>query len=102
VPAKRFNLPPAGTAVTLGIRPEDIVPEGHGTRPKVGADFEAKVNFAEMLGNESLLFAHLGDTEIVSRMQHPRAVGADETIRFRVDGSRVHVFDKETQNSVLK
>ena len=33
VPADRFDLPAAGTPVTLGIRPEDIVPEGHGTRP---------------------------------------------------------------------
>jgi multiple sugar transport system ATP-binding protein len=98
----RFNLPAPGTAVTLGIRPEDIVPEGHGTRPELGADFSAPVNFAEMLGNESLLFADLGGTEIVARMQHPRAIEPDQPIRFRIDGTRVHVFSKETQDSLLR
>ncbi|WDR06865.1 sn-glycerol-3-phosphate ABC transporter ATP-binding protein UgpC [Devosia rhodophyticola] len=102
VPPDRFDLPPEGTPVVLGVRPEDIVPEGHGSRPTLGADFAAKVNFAEMLGNESLLFAHLGDTEIVARMQHPRAVDPDETLNFRIDGSRVHVFDKQTQDTVLR
>ena len=76
--------------MTLGIRPEDIVPEGHGTRPELGADFSAPVSFAEMLGNESLLFADLGDTEIVARMQHPRALEPNQTVRFRIDGTRVH------------
>jgi multiple sugar transport system ATP-binding protein len=98
----RFDLPPAGTPVTLGIRPENVVPEGHGTRPELGVDFEAAVGFAEMLGNESLLFATLGTTEIVSRMQHPRLVEPNEVLRFRIDGHRVHVFDKATQNSVRR
>jgi ABC-type sugar transport system ATPase subunit len=99
---ERFDLPAPGTAVTLGIRPEDIVPEGHGTRPELGADFTAPVNFAEMLGNESLLFADLGGTEIVARMQHPRPIEPDQPIRFRIDGTRVHVFDKNSQVSLLK
>ena len=98
----RFDLPAPGTPVTLGIRPENIVPEGHGTRPELGADFTAPVNFAEMLGNESLLFADFGGTEVVARMQHPKAIEPDQQIRFRIDGTRVHLFDKESQNSLLK
>ncbi|MDB5531024.1 MAG: Sugar transporter ATP-binding protein [Devosia sp.] len=102
VPAERFDLPAPGTPVTLGIRPEDIVPEGHGTRPDLGADFTATVNFAEMLGNESLLFADLGGTEVVARMQQPRPIEPDQKIGFRIDGRRVHVFDKNSQVSLLR
>ena len=102
VDPNRFDLPPAGTPVVLGIRPEDVVPEGHGMRPTLGADFEAPVSFAEMLGNESLLFATLGQSEIVSRMQRPRPIEPNEIVRFRIDGARVHVFDKETRNSILR
>ncbi len=98
----RFDLPAPGTEVVLGIRPEDIVPEGHGTRPELGAEFTAPVNFAEMLGNESLLFADFGGTEVVARMQHPRAIEPGQPIRFRIDGTRVHVFNKETQDSLLR
>jgi multiple sugar transport system ATP-binding protein len=102
VPSGRFDLPPEGTAVTLGVRPEDIVPEGHGLRPQMGADLDARVSFAELLGNESLLFTELNGSEIVARMQHPRPVEPDEIVKFRIDGARVHVFDKQTQNSVLR
>ena len=98
----RFDLPAPGAPVVLGVRPEDIVPEGHGVRPELGADFEAPVGFAEMLGNESLLFASLGGSEIVSRMQHPRLTTPDEVVRFRIDGARIHLFDKQNQNSILR
>jgi len=102
IEAQKFDLPAPGTAVVLGIRPEDVVPEGHGTRPALGADFEGQVGFAEMLGNESLLFTELGGVELVSRMQHPRLVAPNETVRFRIDGGRAHIFDKQTQNSVRR
>jgi ABC-type sugar transport system ATPase subunit len=102
VPADRFNLPPKGTAVALGVRPEDVVPEGHGTRPNLGADFTGTVEFAEMLGDQSLLFTSLGGSEVVARMQHPRVVETGETVRFRIDGSRAHLFDAQTQNSLLR
>jgi ABC-type sugar transport system ATPase subunit len=101
VPLERFALPANGTAVTLGVRPEDVVPEGHGTRPTLGADFTGTVEFAEMLGDQSLLFTSLGGSEVVARMQHPRLVETGEAVQFRIDGSRVHLFD-ETQNSLLR
>jgi multiple sugar transport system ATP-binding protein len=87
--------------VTLGVRPEDVVPEGHGTRPVLGADFTGTVEFAEMLGDQSLLFTSLGGSEVVARMQHPRMVETGEAVKFRIDGARVHLFD-ETQNSLLR
>jgi ABC-type sugar transport system ATPase subunit len=102
IEASRFNLPAPGEAVTLGIRPEDVVPEGHGTRPERGVDFSAPVGFSEMLGNESLLFTELGGTELVARMQHPRLLAANERVNFRIDGGRAHLFDAKTQNSLLR
>ncbi len=102
VDASRFHLPEPGTAVTLGVRPEDVVPEGHGTRPAVGADFTGAVEFAEMLGDQSLLFTSLGGTELVARMQHPRAIEPGEAVRFRIDGARIHLFDGQTEDSLLR
>lgn len=102
VPPDRFDLPAAGTEVILGVRPEDVVPDGHGTRPTLGADFTGAVEFAEMLGDQSLLFTSIGGSEVVARMQHPRALEPNEAVRFRIDGSRVHVFDRATTNSLLR
>jgi len=102
VPPERFALPAPGTAVTLGVRPEDMVPEGHGTWPGLGADFTGQVEFAEMLGDQSLLFTSLAGTEVVARMQHPRALEPGEAVRFRIDAARVHVFDPQTEDSLLR
>jgi ABC-type sugar transport system ATPase subunit len=55
-----------------------------------------------MLGDQSLLFTSLGGSEVVARMQHPRALEPGEAVRFRIDGARVHLFDRQTENSLLK
>ncbi|QQA43631.1 ABC transporter ATP-binding protein [Pelagovum pacificum] len=97
-----FHLPPEGTPVTVGVRPEDIVPEGHGQRPELGTDVEGRVNFAEMLGNESLIFLDVAGTELVSRMQQPRMVSPGEAMALRINGARVHLFDHQTEDSLRK
>ena len=102
VNADAFDLPPAGSEVIVGVRPEDIVPEGHGLRPELGVDFEAPVSFAEMLGNESLLFLNQGGREVVARMQHPVIMEPDQMVCFRLDGSRVHIFDKQTETTLRR
>jgi multiple sugar transport system ATP-binding protein len=102
IDAALYDLPPPGTPVVLGIRPEDVVPEGHGTRPALGVDFDAAVGLSEMLGNESLLFTELGGTEIVARMQHPRVVPPGEVVKFRLDGARAHLFDSESKTSIRR
>jgi len=101
-PPERCGVPGAGTVVSRGGRPGVVVPEGRGPRPPLGADFTGAVEFAEMLGDQSLLFTSFGGAEVVARMQHPRALAPNEAVRFRIDGSRVHVFDRTTQNSLLR
>ncbi|NDU99372.1 ABC transporter ATP-binding protein [Pseudoroseicyclus tamaricis] len=98
----RFDLPPAGAPVTLGIRSEDIVPEGHGQRPQTGADLSGQVKFSEVLGNESLVFFDVGGVELVSRMQRPRPVREGEELSFRIDGTRIHLFDSETETTLRR
>lgn len=102
VSAADFDLPEQGQQVIVGVRPEDIVPEGHGLRPERGVDFEAPVNFAEMLGNESLLFVNQAGQELVARMQHPVSIEPDQVVRFRLDANRIHIFDKKSENSLRR
>ena len=92
----RFGRPGDGRPVTLGFRPEDIVPEGHGVRPETGMDFRATVDLTEMLGNETLLFLRHGDTDLIARMQQPRPMADMEEMSFRLNLDRVHLFDAET------
>lgn len=98
----KFDLPSKGANVTLGLRPEDIVPEGHGVYPTNGVDFEAPVPLTESLGNETLLFADSGQLKFTARMAQPRAVEEGETLKFRADATKVHLFDPESEASLLK
>jgi multiple sugar transport system ATP-binding protein len=86
--------------VTLGVRPEDIVPEGHGMVPADPHRFSAPVNLTESLGNETLLFAQFAGSEITARMQRPRPVADGEVIDFLMDRERLHLFDAETGRSL--
>jgi multiple sugar transport system ATP-binding protein len=95
LPARRFDVA-AGQVVALGVRPEDLVPEGHGLPPRNSIEISATVSLTEMLGNETLLFISFGGTELVARMQQPREVAPDELMQFRINVDRVHLFDRST------
>ncbi|MDE0591485.1 sn-glycerol-3-phosphate ABC transporter ATP-binding protein UgpC [Halocynthiibacter sp. C4] len=102
VPSDRFDLPKHGAAVTVGVRSEDILLADQSQKPEFAAEFEAPLDFVEMLGNESLLFLNYQDRVLVSRVQRPRPMEVGETDRFFIDGSRIHLFDGETERSLLR
>jgi multiple sugar transport system ATP-binding protein len=88
--------------VTLGLRPEDIVPDGHGLRPPGEVTLAATVTLSEMLGNETLLFAEAEAASFVSRMQQPRPVADGERLTFHVNAGRCHLFDQATGKTLAK
>ena len=89
-----------GQRVVAGFRPEDIVPVGHGVDPGTYVEFQSSIDFTEMLGNETLLFSSIGDHEFISRMQQPRMVDPDETLMFRLNLAKMHLFDAATGDSI--
>ncbi len=82
----------AGQPVTLGIRPEHLVPDAAGP-------FEGAVELFERLG--PLSFAHLGsrgaETTIVAQLPGDRTVSLGEMLRFGVAPDRVHLFAEDGQ-----
>ncbi|MCR9138721.1 MAG: sn-glycerol-3-phosphate ABC transporter ATP-binding protein UgpC [Alphaproteobacteria bacterium] len=102
LPSERFaDVLSAGQEITVGFRPEDIVPEQHGIEPTRSVSVTGAVEFSEMLGNETLLFFNINQTEIISRMHQPRIVESGETLNFLFNVDRIHVFDTQSGNSVL-
>ena len=100
--ARLGALPAAGERIVAGFRPEDIVPEGHGMAPRNGFAFRSRIEFTEMLGNETLLFSSIGGDEFISRMHQPRPVEPDESLAFRLNLERMHLFDAETGQSIRR
>ena len=95
-----FKTIAPGASVTVGVRPEHIVPDGHGVMPSQATSFEATVSLTEMLGNETLLFSKFDGTDFVARMQQPRPVKDEERVLFHMDASHIHLFDPETEQSL--
>jgi multiple sugar transport system ATP-binding protein len=91
-----------GRPVRVGIRPEDIVPEGHGIRPARALSLHAPVWLTEPLGNETLLVIPFGGGEAMARMYRPRPVAVGEHLRFDLDLDRVHLFDHASGESLRR
>ena len=87
---------PVGFEVTLGIRPEDVVPHGHGTPPRRSFSIEAPVLLVEPLGNETLIVLPFAGAELLARMYRPRPVAPGERMRFDLDLGRLHLFDRHS------
>jgi len=79
-----------GSTITLGVRPEHLVPDQTGA-------FIGAVELFERLG--PLSFAHLGARgqigTVVAQLPGDRSVTLGETLRFGVAPKQVHVFDGE-------
>jgi len=96
IPLPRYPLPaglPAGQALTLGIRPEDIV-----IGADAAADFRwtAGVELRESLGSETLLWSTLAGSRIAIRTGARLAARAGEAIPVGFASDRVSLFDQES------
>ncbi len=91
-----------GQKVVVGIRPDDIAPVGHGMfTGEQSETISLPVNISEPQGTETILFVTLAGKEVQSKMLSPRLVEDGETLAFQVSLDKIHVFDRQTEQSVL-
>ena len=55
----------------------------------------------EPLGNELLVYADCGGERIVANLDPHRRVEVDSTIRLKVNTETVHLFDGDTEQTLL-
>ena len=100
VPAALFEryAPHAGEAVVLGLRPEDLTDTW--TDERRGADaavpLELKVEIAEPLGSDTLVFSRIGDTEVIGRVSPIPVPDTGSTIQLHAHLDHMHLFDRQT------
>ena len=89
--------------VYVGIRAEDIQPvETNKTNDNNDDWFFSKIiDLAEPLGTETQLFFHLNGKEIISRMYNPYTVNVGDEINFKIDISKIHFFDIDTEKTLF-
>ena len=103
LPENQFDISRIdGMEVTLGLRPEDIIPKGHGIPVQAKISLEAEVDLSEMLGNETILFANCDGLKFVARMLRPRALAPHEKIGFNVDTTQMHLFERASGETLRR
>lgn len=86
-----------GKKLIMGIRPEHIY-----SKPiKNSAEISGNINFIEMLGAEKNLFIDLGENKITVKVDSDNQMKVEETIKLYIDQDKIHIFDNETEISLL-
>ena len=85
----------------FGLRPEAIYQPQYAPPGIRGITVTAKVTVVELMGHEVIVYCNLPDgTEFVARLD-PRSKPAEgEEIDLLFDGSRFHLFDQETEQTL--
>jgi multiple sugar transport system ATP-binding protein len=88
-----------GQEVILGVRADSIVPNQHKNILNYNS-FEEVVIAEEPLGVETNLFITVGNTQFISRMNHPKPIPIGSKLEFFINLDKTYLFDKETELTI--
>jgi multiple sugar transport system ATP-binding protein len=97
VPASFIRGVSVGFGRLAGFRPEHIeVGDGRSD----AAHFDAQVEVVEYLGDEQLVHLRAGETPLLAKLPIEQHVAPGDTQTFSVSGTKLHLFDEETELAV--
>lgn len=85
-----------GKKVVMGIRPEDLKPEGAD-----GTGFEFTIELKEMLGAEMYVHGTADGEPVCARMKADCPVQEGQKLSLFVDPAQMKLFDCETEKNIL-
>ncbi len=83
--------------VVLGVRPEHIHDEKVVKKTYEDSLVEMKVDVAELLGAETNIYAQIGPTTIVAKVNARTDIKIGDEIELAFDMNKVHFFDPESE-----
>ncbi len=89
-----------GKKVTVGIRPEDIDDSEYFISQHSGSVLSGTVEVKELMGSEAYLYINCLGNRLTARVSPETQAKPNGEIRFAVDESKVHLFDKENGNRI--
>jgi multiple sugar transport system ATP-binding protein len=90
-----------GKDVVCGIRPEHIDDSPEFIKEHENCVIEGKVDLIEHMGAETYLYAVIENKNVVARVEPTSKAQLDQTIMLGIDISKMHLFDKETENTIF-
>ncbi|WP_062352362.1 ABC transporter ATP-binding protein [Bacillus kwashiorkori] len=89
-----------GKEIIFGIRPEQIHDEPVFLESFPNAIVNVKIEVAELLGAELMLYSSLNNHDFVARVDSRSEVKAGDTVQLAFDMNKVHFFDAETEQRI--
>ncbi|MBQ9765744.1 MAG: sn-glycerol-3-phosphate ABC transporter ATP-binding protein UgpC [Lachnospiraceae bacterium] len=89
-----------GKTVVLGIRPEDVHDDEMFISSSPDSVIEATIRVYELLGAEVYLYFDIEQFNWTARVNPRTTARPGDTIKMALDLSKVHVYDKETQQVI--
>ncbi|MCR5323157.1 MAG: sn-glycerol-3-phosphate ABC transporter ATP-binding protein UgpC [Lachnospiraceae bacterium] len=89
-----------GKTVVLGIRPEDIKDEEMFISNSPESTIDVTVRVYELLGAEVFLYLDVDSYEITARVNPRTTARPGDAIKVALDLSKIHIFDKETEQVI--
>lgn len=90
-----------GKEVVFGIRPENLDDEASFVEKNSSSCVNAKVELVEHMGSETFLYLVLEGNNITAKVAPTTTAKIDDVIKVGVDMSLMHLFDKETEITII-
>ena len=90
-----------GKKVTMGIRAENVHDEEMYLSTLADSIVEAEVEVVELMGSETLLYLNIEGTTFIAKVDPRSTAKVGDTIKVAFDMNRIHLFDKDTELSIL-
>ena len=90
-----------GKKVKMGIRPEDIDDEPEFMAKHTDCQLDAQVDVSEMMGAEIYLYLEYKGNKMTARVAPTSKARNGDTVRLAFDPHKVHLFDVETEQTIL-
>ncbi len=90
-----------GKEVTMGIRPESVHDEEMFISNASTGIIECDVDITEMMGAETFLYLTCEDIPLTARVSPRSTAKSQDRIKVAIDPNKVHIFDKETEATII-
>jgi len=90
-----------GRKVKLGIRPEDIYDDDDFLAGNSDAVISATVDVSEQMGSEVYLYLIYGGTTLTARVAPTTSSKTGETIKVGFNMSKIHLFDADSEETII-
>jgi len=90
-----------GKTVVFGIRPEDVHDEPDFLAKATEGIVKAGVEVTELMGAETYLYLSCENSDITARVEPTSTAKTGDTIEIAFNLQKMHLFDKDTEKTIL-